>query len=316
MKKIIKSFILLLFAVSVAAQTAAPKRPKITGVAHIGIFTKDLDNTREFFKDYLGYAEPHIVRAKDGSIALTIIKINDRQFVEIFPERSQNTDRFYHFALETDDAEAMRVYLESKGVKVPPRTTKGRTGNSNYFVTDPNGVFCEIVQYDADGMTAQNFGQDMPDTRISTRMSHVGFMTPDLDKAVEFYVDILGFREVWRGGRDGRKINWVHLQVPDGEDTIELMLYEQEQTLARMGTLNHLCLEVKDVLATQKILEGRTPPEGLREPTAPSVGINKKRQINYYTIDGTRIEIMEDDTVDGIPAPSSTGVPMKFIKTE
>jgi len=314
MKEITFLFIASLLAIPVEAQISTPKRPKITGVAHAAFFTKDIDNTRQFFKDYIGYNEPIVLKDTNDNIALTIIKINDRQFVELFPERSENTNRMYHFAIETDDAEAMRIYLESKGYKVPQTTPKGRTGNSNYFVTDPNGVICEIVQYEPEGLTVKNFGQDMPDTRISTRMSHVGFMTPDLDKAVEFYVDILGFHEVWRGGRDAQKVKWVHLQVPEGNETIELMLYDEEPTWANMGSMNHICLEVKDVFAAEKILNQRTLPKDCREHTPPSVGINKKRQINYFTIDGTRVEIMEDDTVDGIPASSSTGTPMKFLK--
>ena len=322
MKHLIYLLILSLFAVPACKRGAqkqtstTPQRPKILGVAHAAFYTKDLDNSRQFFKDFLGYAEPIVLTNDDGRIALTIIKINDRQFVELFPERSEGTNRLYHFAIETDDAEAMRVYLEYKGYKVPETTKKGRTGNSNYFVTDPNGTICEIVQYEPDGMTVKNFGLDMPDTRISTRMSHVGFMVPDLDKAVEFYVDVLGFEEVWRGGRDPEKVTWVHLKVPEGNETIELMLYEDEPSWARMGSMNHICLEVKDVFEAEKILAGRTPPDGLRDPTPPAVGVNKKRQINYYLIDGTRVEIMEEDTIDGIPAPSSTGTPLKYIKNK
>ena len=43
-------------------------------------------------------------------------------------------------ALETDDAEAMRVYLKSKGVTVPEQARKGRTGNINFTVKDPEEV--------------------------------------------------------------------------------------------------------------------------------------------------------------------------------
>ena len=35
-------------------------------------------------------------------------------------------------------------------------------------------------------------------------------------------------------------------------------------------------------------------------------GVNRKRQINLYDPDGTRIELMEPNTVDGQPAPNST----------
>ena len=38
-------------------------------------------------------------------------------------------------------------------------------------------------------------------------------------------------------------------------------------------------------------------------------GINGKRQINYYDIDGTRVEIMEPNAFDGKPRPSSDAVP-------
>ena len=36
------------------------------------------------------------------------------------------------------------------------------------------------------------------------------------------------------------------------------------------------------------------------------VGVNRKRQINLYDPDGTRIELMEANTIDGKPAPNST----------
>ena len=303
---------LLFVTLSGCSSPSEPQRPNITGVAHAAFFTENLDHTRDFFKEFLGYGEPVVMENEDGSIAFTAIKINDRQFVELFPERSGNTNRLYHFAIETDDAEGMRKYLEHKGFQVPEKTPVGRTGNSNYFVTDPNGTICEIVQYNPDGMTVKNTGLDMPDTRISPRMSHVGFMVPDIDKALAFYVDVLGFEEVWRGGSNPNKVRWVHLRVPEGTETIELMLYDEEPTWARMGTMNHICLEVDDVFATKEILDSRTYPEECREFTEPSVGINKKRQINYYMIDGTRVEIMEKETIDSIPAPSSTAPPMRY----
>jgi lactoylglutathione lyase len=42
---------------------------------------------------------------------------------------------------------------------------------------------------------------------------------------------------------------------------------------------------------------------------AIQVGVNKKRQINLFDPDGTRVELMEANTVDGKPAPSSTAPP-------
>jgi lactoylglutathione lyase len=37
-----------------------------------------------------------------------------------------------------------------------------------------------------------------------------------------------------------------------------------------------------------------------------AVGVDNKRQVGLFDPDGTRVELMEMDTVDGKPAPSST----------
>ena len=42
---------------------------------------------------------------------------------------------------------------------------------------------------------------------------------------------------------------------------------------------------------------------------AIQVGVNRKRQVNLFDPDGTRIELMEPVTIDGKPAPSSTAPP-------
>ena len=39
------------------------------------------------------------------------------------------------------------------------------------------------------------------------------------------------------------------------------------------------------------------------------VGVNRKRQVNLYDPDGTRVELMETNTIDGKPAPPSTAPP-------
>src|SRR5215475_6385782 len=97
----------LLFPPIVLAQSMATARPPITGISHIALYCHDIDKSREFYKDFLGFAEPYSLKNPDGSLRLTFIKINDRQSVELFPEKEPGSDRFYHVALETDDAEAM-----------------------------------------------------------------------------------------------------------------------------------------------------------------------------------------------------------------
>lgn len=307
------TIILLMTMLSKAQVATEIKRPRITGLAHVALYVKDIENTRHFYKDFLGYAEPYSLMNKEGNaLALTFIKINDRQLIELFPEKTPEAVRLYHFAIETDDAEGMRQYLASKGFKVPKETPKGRTGNLNYFVTDPNGTICEIVQYASESKTLKNIWKDNPSTRISKRMSHVGFMVPDLELATKFYCDILGFKETWRGSADGKNVSWVNLKVPEGNDYIELMLYDKEPTLAHKGSMNHICLEVEDVPATLNTLKQRILPSGCQMPSEYKTGKNMKRQINCFDGDGTRVEIMEAVTTDGKPVASSTVPPLKF----
>ena len=103
-----------------------------------------------------------------------------------------------HISFSTDDANAMRLYLASEGVKVPEKVGKGRIGNSNFNITDPDGHTVEIVQYEPDGWTRQNKGKFLPDTRISDHMAHLGVLVGDLDASTKFYHGILGFNEFWR----------------------------------------------------------------------------------------------------------------------
>jgi len=304
---------LLAGAVLTSCGPKEPKCPNILGVAHLAFYTSDFESTCQLFHDFLGYENPHTIYRDNGDPNFTIFKVNDHQYVEVFNERSADAPRFYHFAIETDDAEAMRLYLKSKGVEVPDSTPTGRIGNLNYFVKDPNGIICEIVEYGKDSQTVANFGKEMTENRISTRMSHVGFQCPDLDKAVSFYTDILGFKEVWRGGADPEKVSWVHLEIPGSGQTLELMLYDSEPSKAKLGSMNHICLEVEDLDASVVTLNQRTYPEACKAPLGPKTGINKKRQINYYDPDGTRVEVMSRETIDGIPAESSKGVPMKYV---
>src|SRR6266852_4405730 len=97
----------------------SPSRPRITGVAHIALFVHDMDKARAFYKDFLGFGEPYSLNKPEGGLAMTFIKVNDRQYIELFPEVEPGSDSLNHIAIETDDAEALRAYLGAQGITVP-----------------------------------------------------------------------------------------------------------------------------------------------------------------------------------------------------
>jgi len=279
-----------------------PKRPRILGVAHIALFVSDIEKSRAFYKDFLGYSEPFKLDKADGTLSLTFIKVNDRQYIELFPAPAGG-DRLNHISIQTDNADAMRAYLGSKGVKVPDTVTKGRIRNSNFNVKDPDGHTVEIVQYEPDGWSMREKGKFMTDKRISDRILHLGIIVGDLNAARKFYGDILGFREIWRGSRDGKVLSWTNMQVPDGDDYIEFMLYKDLPAPDKRGTQHHICLVTPDIAKAKATLEGRLG--SYSRPLEIRTGTNRRRQMNLYDPDGTRVELMEPVTVDGKPTPSS-----------
>jgi catechol 2,3-dioxygenase-like lactoylglutathione lyase family enzyme len=203
----------------------------------------------------------------------------------------------------------MRVYLRSKGVKVPDQVGKGRIKNSNFMITDPDGHQVEIVQYEPDGLSMREKGKFMDGPRVSTRMAHVGIIVGTLAPAMKFYGEILGFKEFWRGSKDGKVLSWVNMKVPDGDDYIEFMLYDEKPTLARLGTMHHICLEVADIDKAAAQLEARKGKIDYTKPMEIKTGTNRKRQMNLYDPDGTRSEVMEPKTIDGVPTPPATAAP-------
>src|SRR5258706_12518484 len=68
-------------------------RPKILGVAHIAIFAADYEKSRAFYHDFLGLEEPYSLSKPDGTPSMTFFKINERQYIWLFPEITPNSDR-------------------------------------------------------------------------------------------------------------------------------------------------------------------------------------------------------------------------------
>ncbi len=301
MRNAMKS-ILFLTAAVLAAQEAP--RPRIVGMPHVAFKVHDIEASRHFYKDFLGYSEPFSINA-DGKLVMTFIKINDRQYVELAPEASPQDSRFTHLALETDDAEALRQYMKSKGYKVPEKpASRGRIRNIATGLTDPDGNHIDVTQYTPEGESVKHVGQDMSDKRISTRMLHVGFYVSKPETA-RFYIDALGFREFWRGSADGKAASYSNLMVPEGSDYVEFIL-GPPPTPARYGTIYHIALEVPDMDAAVAKLNANPARKDYKKEISAKAGKNHKRQCNLFDPDGMRVELMEDHTVDGMPSPMTT----------
>jgi len=309
------ALVTLFFAAGASAwaQTAAPERPAITGISHVGYFVSDLPKALGFWHDLLGFDEMYTLN-KPGTdqVRIAFIKINDHQHIELFTDPPPAPpNRMSHLCFTVSNVEQMRAYLRSKGIDVKPGSgSKTRTGDYAFEIHDPDGTLIEFVQSLPTGWEAQAAGKFLPPTRIAPSIYHVGFLVGNTEKSLHFYEDILGFKETWRGGRDPKVLSWINLRVPDGTDYIELMLYARlPQTY---GTQNHTSLQVPDMQKAIAELEARPGYKAYLsygKPLEMHVGVNGKRQVNLYDPDGTRVELMEPFTANGQVTPSSTAPP-------
>lgn len=289
-----KTFVLALLALTVAAQNqppaSSPARPPIIGVAHIGLETNDIAAAREFYGHGLGYQEPFSLDKPGGGLMLTYFKVNDHQYIEVFPDlKSETQDRLSHIAFETTDIRQLRDYLASRGVKVPDSVPKGRDGNLSMMLKDPDGHNVEFVQYMPGSLHSNAFGKFLPDTRVSKHIIHVGVTVKDRAAADKFYKDILGFSVMWYGGMTDDRVDWVDMRVPNGSDWLEYMLNVHDPSPKQLGVMHHLALGVDSIQEGYK----EVLANGLKPPQPAKIGRDGKWQLNLYDPNGTRAELME-----------------------
>jgi catechol 2,3-dioxygenase-like lactoylglutathione lyase family enzyme len=288
-----------------ASPTPALGRPRVLGISHVALRVSDLAAARSFYEGFLGLrvGSPP---ARTTEVAGPAVLVNPRQYVELRPGLQPDQDRLDHIALQTDDAEAMRRYLASRGVAVPERVRVGDDDSRRFSVRDPEGHAVELVQYPVGLPASDGSVSGVP---VSRRILHLGIIVGDLAAAARFYDGVLGFSETWRGSRSGTELSWVNVKVPDGDDYLEFMLYGERPAPNARGTQHHICLEVPDVEKARLLLEARPSRPAYPRLLEVRVGTNRKRQLNLYDPDGTRVELMEPATVDDRPAPSSTAAP-------
>lgn len=179
-----------------------PRRPGIIGLSHMTFQASDVEKALACSRDILGYEDQLRLKEPDGRASQAFVRINDVQWIEHRPESAARTDRLIQFGLQVDDAEAMRVYLASRGAAVPSSTSLGAIGNLGFHVKDPDGHTVEFVQCLPEGWPARAAGQSPGTGVLSHCLMHIGFDGSSLEKSMAFYRDTLECAESWRGSSD------------------------------------------------------------------------------------------------------------------
>src|SRR5215831_18905560 len=212
MRNLVSLLLCALFPISAFAQSKSSDRPRITGIDHVAFYTTSPDGVKKLYGDILGMNSASPTEAGE-----TVRYFSGKQWVGYSPAPDPKaTDRMDHVAFTTENIVALRRYLVDKGMK--PGQIEGRSDHSlSFMIKDPEGHKVEFVERGRGETPAP------PDSAVSHRMIHVGFLVQSRDAEDHFYREILGFRPYWHGGMHDNQTDWVSVQVPDGSDWLEYM---------------------------------------------------------------------------------------------
>ena len=291
--------ITVLSTVTLAATAQMPdtplRRPKITGISHLAVYTSNPAATDHFYREVVGAvkkADPENPKGIRYMLSAT-------QFIEVLPlPPDAGINRLDHTAWNTDDAQALRRWLAGKSYKVPDHVEHGADGSLWFAVNDPEGNKVEFVQPPA------NLKPFSAPDAIGHHIIHVGEMVHS--RAVEdtFYRDLLGFKPYWYGGMTDTRVDWVSQQSPDSHDWLEYMLtfgstpvgassgIPAGMKLHDLGVLDHFSIGVDSVDAAFTKLKDAGRLVGVDAQTHTQMGKDGKGQFNMYDPDDIRVELM------------------------
>lgn len=273
---------LLASALMLPPPTREPvSRPKIYSVAFARFKSTDLQASDTFYSKYLGL--------KSGAddckrIASPCYAINPHQHVELSPAGIHDGGSFLEqVGFNVSDVAQMRQYLVSAGIQTSS-VIRGSNGLRFCEIADPEGQRIAFVELSGTDSQIDDLRQ------TSTRLIHAGFFARDRQAMENFYEQVLGFRPYWHGGMKDDETSWVSMQVPDGSDWLELMLYDPNSGDKHFrGVMNHIALGVTDIQSAKSQLL----KNGFKPGEEPKLGRDGKWQLNVYDPDETRVEFME-----------------------
>ena len=113
---------------------------------HVGIYTKDFDESMRFYTKTMGFREAFLIKDKDGKPTLTYLQLSKDTFLELAPATAERPAGLSHIGLWPENLNATVALLRQRGVKVDdPRTGSTLTSITNAI--DPDKVRLELLDF-------------------------------------------------------------------------------------------------------------------------------------------------------------------------
>jgi catechol 2,3-dioxygenase-like lactoylglutathione lyase family enzyme len=243
----------LLFGFGGAGPLLAQDTRALDGIAHVALRVSDVGKSRAFYKT-LGW-EPAFEFSDDKGTTTSYVKVNDRQFIELY-RRDSPADPLglMHICLETSDVDRVIAAYTALGLTTTSRR-KARAGNLLFNLRDPEDQLIEYTQYLPGSLHNNERGKHLLDARISGHMTTVTMMVKNVDAEKAFFTGKLGFQgSGYKLTVPGAPGEAVELKPAAGGGTVALQFEADPERAA--GELKKRGLEVK---MTGGIAEVRDP---------------------------------------------------------
>ena len=169
---------------------SAAQKPAIVGIAHVAIRVADLQASRAFYEK-LGFAQPFEI-TKDGKVTEAFIKLNDRQYLELYPADTGQPAAFLHVCFEAVNLPGLYPIYTTNGVVAPP-VRKAGAGNMLLAWKGPEGQTEEITEYLPGSKHSNDFGQHLGTERIATHLVAAVVPMKNPGATAEYFIQKMNF---------------------------------------------------------------------------------------------------------------------------
>lgn len=261
-----------LFCVSSAK---AQQPPPLNGIAHIAIRVHDLDASRDFYKK-LGFDEAFAL-SKNGAVYQSFIKLDDRQFIELYPTTAKDSEiGFLHLCFESDNLQAVYDDYIARDVHPNFKIRKAGAGNLLFTMKGPMQATStqniEYTQYMPGSRHYNDRGQHLGADRVGTKLVAVMLAMQDPAAARAFYLDKLKFTP------DPRWHNFLDLPGDSGE-MVKIV------PVTKLGPKSSILLTSPDIHHTGELLK------------AAGIPFSDGNSLTVTDPDGNLIDIIPEQSV-------------------
>ena len=162
--------------------------PTLAGIAHVAIRTSNLARSVDFYQK-LGF-EQAFAFSKDGATTESFLKVNDCQFIEVYPSQ---TDGFMHVCFAATYLRDVNSTYLARGLAPTPVKRAG-AGNLLFTMVGPEQQNIEYTQYMPGSLHSNDQGKHLGGHRIADQIVGVRIPMQDPSAAQTFYEQKLGFR--------------------------------------------------------------------------------------------------------------------------